>query len=337
MNENQGLASQKETIQYLDTLNYKQLLDTELLQKKFIDLYNNIHGQKNGDIVFAKVKFDFQAIIAGSEKLQKCTALSLYSVFMEVAARGLTLERGSKPLCYIFSRGAKVQKNGQNIWEERAYLELSPYGELSERMRLGQIKYVDNPVIVYDCDLHPTEPESKFKVGLDSQKKLQVINYVPEIPRPKDAKIVGGFIRIERHDNSFSTPWFDVSEADRWACYSNKQNRGSDTEDKANALYKSYNGQIDPGFFEAKIIKHCFDAYPKIPTNDAVSTSDEYHTIDVNHTEVKPEPQALMPSQESHTLLPQATYIHGNMGGGEYDDNYKEEPKGVVIDNDDDF
>lgn len=35
---------------------------------------------------------------------------------------------------------------------------------------------------------------------------------------------------------------------------------------KANALYTSNNGSIDPGFLENKMIKHAFDAYPKVRT-----------------------------------------------------------------------
>ena len=46
----------------------------------------------------------------------------------------------------------------------------------------------------------------------------------------------------------------------RLKSYSEKKNKG-----KANALYSSNNGYIDPGFLENKTIKHAFDAYPKKP------------------------------------------------------------------------
>jgi len=44
---------------------------------------------------------------------------------------------------------------------------------------------------------------------------------------------------------------------------------------KANALYTSDNGQIDPGFLEAKTIKHAMRAYTKLRVSDVASFEGE--------------------------------------------------------------
>lgn len=55
-----------------------------------------------------------------------------------------------------------------------------------------------------------------------------------------------------------------------YADFSQKNNSyykdGQRVEGKANDLYYSNGGGIDPGFLENKMIKHAFDAYPKVRT-----------------------------------------------------------------------
>ena len=51
----------------------------------------------------------------------------------------------------------------------------------------------------------------------------------------------------------------DMADTERLRSYSEKKNAGKG----ANKLYTSNNGQIDEGFFMAKIIKHAFSTLPK--------------------------------------------------------------------------
>ena len=39
---------------------------------------------------------------------------------------------------------------GTIFTKKRAYVSVTGYGELTMRMRAGQIKYADNPVVVYE-------------------------------------------------------------------------------------------------------------------------------------------------------------------------------------------
>ena len=114
-------------------------------------------------------------------------------------------------------------------------------------MLTGQIKHADNPVIVYEGD--------SFEPFQDSSGKG--VNYTLNINH--GAKIVGAFIRIVRMDGTEDYHWMLPNDWQRLAGYSEKKNFG-----KANALYTSVNGGIDPGFLGAKLIKHAFKSYPKV-------------------------------------------------------------------------
>ena len=67
---------------------------------------------------------------------------------------------------------------------------------------------------------------------------------------------------------------------ERLAVYSEKKNFG-----KANALYTSFNGGIDPGFLAAKMIKHAFKSYPKV-------------SLRGQFTQLAPEPEEAPPAAE---------------------------------------
>jgi recombinational DNA repair protein RecT len=297
---------------YIENLSPAQMVIDEKVSGKFIQLYEALHVEKKGKSIYQKEQFNFMKLLNENTSLQECTKLSLYGCFLDVAVMGLSLDQGTKPLAYMLPRKAKTKNaNGAEVWESRASITVSPYGELVMRIRAGQIKRADNPIIVYEGDI--------IKVGLSVQGHRVVKEYEAAIPRKKDALIIGGFIRLERHDGSFENPWIDISEMDRLKNYSAKNNakweddldtngnrvkigtepNGSPKYRKkrvigdANALFSSNNGQIDPGFFEAKIIKHAFRSYPKIRVGEFTTLQtqvDDEHKIDYNLGEQKQEP-----------------------------------------------
>ena len=67
------------------------------------------------------------------------------------------------------------------------------------------------------------------------------------------------------------------SDWKRLSTFSAKQNKGT-----ANSLYTSNGGHIDTGFLENKMIKHAFDAYPKVRTGNYTSmeTQQEEPVVD---------------------------------------------------------
>jgi len=292
-----------------------EIVEIPAVKDKFIAMHNAIHGTDKGELIYHKESFNFKKQIAESSALRECSPISLYGVFLDINVNGLTLEQGSKPDCYIIPRSHKTgQKNaqGQDIYEKRASLQVSPYGELKLRMRAGQIKYADNPVIVYECD--------KFVIGLNDRGKQVVKDYERNTSRPKDAKVVACFVRIERPDGTFEMPYLDQDDIERLKGYSAKQNYN-----KPNALYTSNNGQIDTGFLAAKTIKHAFATYPKVPTGKFSTLEQEFNhqeidygldpesyaagaTEDISLEEVQDEPafdefdQAIEDSQEAEII-----------------------------------
>jgi len=255
---------------YLEKLTPAQLVADPKVSKKFVQLYNSIHGNAMGEAIYNKEQFNFIKLVNDNAELKQCSKLSLYGAFLDIAINGLSLDNTSKPLCYLMSRNAKSKDaQGRDIWEKRAYIKVSPNGEIYYRKRSGQIKNADNPQIVWEGDT--------IRVGLNAFGKHIVKEHERLIPRKANAKILGGYIRIERHDGSYECLWMDISETERLREYSNRNNKGTSEDDKSNKLYTSFNGQIDPGFFEAKITRHAFDSYPpiKIGAHTELASKDE--------------------------------------------------------------
>lgn len=249
-------------VQELDKMTLPVMLEDERVSEKFVQLYNNIHGEKVGDMIYHKEKFNFIRQVSEKPDLKECSKLSLYGAFIDMAVSGLSLEQGSKPLAYLLTRNVKIKKpDGSDGWEKRAYLTVSPYGELVMRMRAGQIRHADNPVIVYEGDIF--EPE----LATNGDK---VIRYKPAIPRTSK-KIIGSFIRITRNDGTTDLQWLLEDDIKRLQGYSARQNKNT----SGNALYSSNDGQIDTGFLEAKTIKHAFRTYPKVRTGNMTQLETE--------------------------------------------------------------
>lgn len=232
------------------------------VEQKFIQMYNAIWGSQLGEQIYHKEVFNFQKILRENPSVAECSKMSLYGCFLDIAVNGLSLDNTSHPHCYLLPRNVKTgHKDGNNrdIYEKRANVSVTGYGELTMRMRCGQIRYADNPVVIYEGDI--------FSIGLENGVKK--ITYSAAIPR-KSTKVIGAFIRIVRMDGSEDYQWLLEGDIQRLADYSAKNNSywkdGHKVEGKANGLYSSNDGRIDPGFLENKMIKHAFDAYPKVRT-----------------------------------------------------------------------
>lgn len=249
-------------VEELNKLAPMELVENSKVEQKFIQMYNSIHGTDMGVQMYHKEVFNFQKILQENPALQECSKMSLYGCFLDMAVNGLSLDPTGRPHCYMLPRKSKTghkDKYGKDIYENRASVSVTGYGELVMRMRAGQIKYADNPVVVYEGDT--------FSISLDHGVKK--ITYSAAIPR-KSNRIIGAFIRIVRNDGSEDYQWLLEGDIERLAGFSARSNSYWDSnsrkrvEGKANALYSSNGGQIDPGFLENKMIKHAFDAYPKV-------------------------------------------------------------------------
>lgn len=249
-------------VEEINALAPAQIVESDKVEQKFIQMYNAIHGTGVGVQIYHKEVFNFQKLLTENPDLQKCSNMSLYGCFLDMAVNGLSLDPTGRPHCYLIPRKAKTgykDDKGKDIYEERASVSVTGYGELVMRQRAGQIKYTDNPVVVYEGDI--------FQPELVGGKK--VITYKAAVPR-KSNRIIGAFICIVRNDGSEDYQWLLEGDIDRLKGFSERNNKKWDNNARkyvpgeANALYTSNGGQIDPGFLENKMIKHAFDAYPKV-------------------------------------------------------------------------
>jgi len=249
------------TLEKINAIAPTEIANDENVKQKFIEIYETIWGEGKGESAYAKEKYYFNRIVSDSAEIKnKCTRFSIFNAFLDIAVCGLSLEPGNKPLLYLRPRNYKIGVNQQNkpVYEGRCILEISGYGELALRARVGQIRYADNPVIMYEGDT--------FSAKVVSGQK--VVDYECCIPR-KSNKIIGAFIKIVRSDGSIDYSWMLEDEIERLKGYSAKANKKWDDNrriyvEAANSLYSSQNGGIDSGFLGAKMIKHAFSAYPKI-------------------------------------------------------------------------
>lgn len=249
-------------VEELNALPATKIVENEGVQSKFIQMYNAIWGSQMGEQIYHKEVFNFQKVLRENPSVAECSKMSLFGCFLDMAVNGLSLDNTSHPHCYLIPRNVKTghkDERGYDTYEKRASVSVTGYGELTMRMRAGQIRYADNPVIVYEGDI--------FSVSLDNGVKK--ITYSASIPR-RSNKVLGAFIRIVRCDGSEDYQWLLEGDVQRLAKFSAKNNsyykNGQRVEGKANDLYFSQDGGVDPGFLENKMIKHAFDAYPKVRT-----------------------------------------------------------------------
>jgi Recombinational DNA repair protein (RecE pathway) len=288
-------------IEELNALPATKIVEHTDVEAKFIQMYNNIWGAQSGMQIYAKEVFNFQKVLRENPAVADCSKMSLYGCFLDMAVNGLSLDPTGRPHCYLIPRSVKTghkDQKGKDIYEKRASVSITGYGELTMRMRAGQIKYADNPVIVYEGDT--------FSVDLD--RGIKRINYSAAIPRTS-TRVIGAFIRIVRADGSEDYQWLLEGDIQRLKGFSEKNNGywkdGQYVNGAANKLYSSNGGQIDPGFLENKMIKHAFDAYPKVRIGkftqfDADLEQEQevdYGITDIEAEEIPSEQQAI----ENHT------------------------------------
>lgn len=270
----------------LNKLTPMQIADNQHIQNKFVKLYNSIHGSNNGELILEKEKYHYLRQINDNPGLKECTGVSLYGCFMDVAVSGLSFEGGSQPMIYMIPRKVNVGTKESKQYESRATLMISPYGELTLRMLAGQIKHADNPVIVYEGD--------SFQCGSDREGNW--VKHTAQVPR-KSEKIIASYIRIVRPDGSVDFAWLLEGDIKRLSGYSERQNFG-----KANALYTSNGGQIDPGFLKAKTIKHAFKTYPKLNTKGQHTELETEQEPEAEQTAIDygidPEPESFVDAEE---------------------------------------
>jgi recombinational DNA repair protein RecT len=241
-------AQKANLLQVLQQTPPAQLANLPALEERFVKLFSKTRGVslKEAEMVFQTEKYHFQKALSENPGLRECETLSLYGCFMDAAVQNLSFDP-KKKLAYIIPGSVNVGTRDNKQYVKRASLEVSPYGELAIRQLTGQIKYAENPIIVYEGDI--------FEPYQDGSGKG--INYKTNANH--GTKIIAAFITIIKRDGERDYHWLMENDWKRLSDYSKKKNNGF-----PNALYTSVNGGIDPGFLGAKLIKHAFKAYPKV-------------------------------------------------------------------------
>ena len=248
------------TVESINNLQPLDIVTNENVRARFIQIWDTLWGAGSGEAAYERESFYFNNKLREDEKLQRATRFSIFTCFIDLAIAGLSLEPGTRALCYLQGRNACIGKDaaGKNVYEGRLNLTISGYGELVMRARAGQIRHADNPVLVYE--------EDTFSFGdMNGQK---VVNYMCNFPH-KTNHIIAAFLRITRSDGSVDYAVMLEEDWMRLQDYSLKNNQRWDKATcqyvgKANDLYTANNGGIDSGFLAAKLIKHAFKTYPKV-------------------------------------------------------------------------
>ena len=253
----------------LSSMKAVEVVRDEMVRDRFIAVFNAIH-KHGGEEVYEREANYFNKQLRDSENLQKCTATSIFLAFIDIAVQNISIEPGTQALAYLLPRNFKVSgPNGSTAWEKRCYLTLSGYAEIVLRQRAGQILYADNPVVVYQGD--------SFEYGECDGRKF--VDFVAKIPHTSSC-IIACFMKITRADGSIDYSVMLPNDWKRLASYSAENNKRVDRSTgeehkKANELYSSYNGDIDPGFLVAKCIKHAFKTYPKLAIGKGTALESE--------------------------------------------------------------
>lgn len=238
------------------------LVDQQPIKDSFIDTLVRMHrySPEDAEATYEREARYFKRLISASDWLKESTGISLCSAFFEVAITGLSLQPGSKSDAYLEARSAEQMVENQKRWVKVARLVVTAYGELNLRIKSGQIIRMNNPIVIYEGD--------KFQPCTNERGELKV-DYLPAIPR-KTSKIIGVYVCIVLPHNGLDFKWLLEEDITRLSNYSKTK-----TQKEGNALYTANDGQIDPGFLEAKCIKHAMRAYTKLKVSENVAFEGE--------------------------------------------------------------
>lgn len=240
------------TVEQLNKMGAFGIAKSEIVRDKFINIYDTLWGAGTGEAAYERESIYFNKLLRDTPSLQKGTPFSLFTAFIDLAVCGLSLEQGTRALCYLIGRNVNVGTREKAVWENRVVLTISAYGELVLRERAGQIRHADNPVLVYAND----------EFSFSDKNGRKEVDYTCHLPHT-DQRIIACYLRITRADGSIDYSVMTEEDWVRLAQYSARQNKNGG----ANALYGvDQQGvvNIDSGFLMAKCVKHAFKTYPKV-------------------------------------------------------------------------
>ena len=255
-------------LETIKTVPHEQIPD--IAHDKFVQVYSQKFGAEKAEAFFEEQKNLFiNELTYGSYKdlLKNADAMSIYFAFLFLAINGLSIEKGNTTTCYLECKRVKIGENqgkdGKNypVYQSNAVITVTGYGEIILRQRAKQIRSVDSPKVVYDCDT--------FRYGESDGRPT--LTWEKCLPRPQGSRVIACYVRIIKNDGSVDYFVLDTDEILRLKQYSGKANAYWDNNARVmvprpNALYgKADDGSdIDTGFLKSKTVKHAFKGYPKL-------------------------------------------------------------------------
>ena len=267
------------TVEQLNQMKPFEIAKSTIVRDKFITIYDTLWGAGTGEAAYERESIYFNKLLRDTPALQKGTPFSLFTAFIDLAVCGLSLEQGTRALCYLINRNTNIGTRETPQWESRVVLTISAYGELVLRERAGQIRHADNPVLVYSND----------EFSFSDKGGRKEVDYTCHLPHTGQ-NIIACYLRITRADGSIDYSVMTEQDWLRLQSYSGKANRKLDRQTNRyveipNALYTAAEGSIDTGFLMAKCIKHAFKTYPKVRIGrgtELQSQQEEEAEIEIN-------------------------------------------------------
>lgn len=259
-------------MQDLQNLRKPDIAAHEFVKARFIEILKGQHQMTESAATaeYERESLLFRRAINSNEKLRQCDNLMLYSVFLEIAIQNLSTMPGAKAESYIEVRSSKTGQKEErtnrdgttsfvDVYAQTPGLVITAYGELVQRMRSGELIRMNNPIVVYEGDT--------FQPRTDS-RGLLVIDYAAAIPRKSD-NIIACYVSIILPGGLVDFKYLLAEDLDRLKAASIpfSKRKEADSGKYANALYTSNGGQVDPGFFGTKVIKHAMATMPKRRTS----------------------------------------------------------------------
>lgn len=215
-----NVSQKDQMLQIIQQTPPQQIAELDFVRKKFIENYNACNKEKQGELMYHRQVVHFKQLIASSDQLKNSDGFSLYACFLTAAVKGYSFDPEDKEI-YLIPKGGKAM-----LWRQAG-------AHVRRLLQTGQIKYADQPQIVYKGDIIEV-------------KNGRVINHVEKF---QTEEMLLGYVRFEL-DDSGNDRYF-IYRKSEWETWRKKSQQ-------PNGENWNYNGSGQPlaGFLKTKIVKH---------------------------------------------------------------------------------
>ena len=218
-----GKAQAQNLMQTIEQTKPQEILELDLVKKRFIQNYNLCNPGNMGDVAYQRNVIFLRQRIAEDHNLAKADKMSLYKVIVTMGTKGVSIDPQDKE-AYVYARGGK------------AVLELQAPAYVRRLLNAKLIVSASAAKLVYDGDDYYVEN------GKVHHKEYRKTN-----------KIIAGYMKFtidkegtEKHINYWPEDW------NEWRKKSPQAN---------GANWKSEGDQPNAAFLKTKIVKHaCLDS-----------------------------------------------------------------------------